>query len=53
MTGQAVRLLGGMALAVGLALPFMMPAIAGIATWKIVLGVLGAALFMAGSRHQP
>lgn len=38
--------------AIGLALPFMTPEIAGVATWKIVLGVVGLALFIAGSRRD-
>lgn len=46
-----LRIVTGLALALGLALPAMVPAIAGIATWKIVLGVLGAVLFAAGSRQ--
>ena len=50
MTHPAVRLASGLALALGLVLPFVVPTIAGIATWKVVLGVLGAALFIAGSR---
>ena len=52
MTRPIVRVLGGLAGAVGLSLPFMTPSIAGIATWKIVLGCVGAATFMAGSRRE-
>ncbi len=37
--------------AVGAAL-LLIPEIAGVATWKWVLGVIGLALFLAGSRKR-
>ena len=52
MTHPAVRLASGLALALGLVLPFVIPTIVGIATWKVVLGIAGAALFIAGSRAE-
>jgi len=45
-------MIAAVVIAIGLALPFTTPEIAGIATWKIVLGVVGLALFIAGSRKD-
>lgn len=50
MSPQSLRTISALAVAIGLALPFTTPAIGGVATWKIVLGVVGIALFIAGSR---
>lgn len=52
MAPQTLRMIAAVAIAIGLALPFMTPEIAGIATWKIVLGIVGLALFVAGSRRD-
>ncbi|MBM3773222.1 MAG: hypothetical protein FJW27_18430 [Acidimicrobiia bacterium] len=52
MSRQTLRMIAAVVIAIGLALPFTTPEIAGIATWKIVLGVVGLALFIAGSRKD-
>jgi hypothetical protein len=44
------NLLGGAVVAVALALPFVVPRIAGISTWKILLAMLGLAVFRYGDR---
>jgi hypothetical protein len=49
---QAVNLLGGLAAASLLSAPFVFPFVAGIATWKIILGVIGLWIFVtAGIRR--
>lgn len=53
MTKAVRRLTSAAAMALGLAGPFMVPTVAGVATWKIVLGALGAVLFGLGSRRDP
>ena len=53
MTRQAARLAAGLAVAVGIALPFIVPEMAGVATWKILLGIAGVVLYVAGSRAEP
>jgi hypothetical protein len=40
------NLLGGLAVAVLLSAPFIVPSIDGIATWKIIMGVAGLSLFV-------
>ena len=44
------NLVGGLAVAVVLALPFVVPRIAGIDTWKILLALAGLAIFRYGDR---
>jgi hypothetical protein len=41
-----MRLSGGFAVAVLLAAPFIVPTVAGIATWKIILGGAGLWIFV-------
>jgi len=41
-----VNLFGGLAVAVLLALPFVVPVVAGIATWKVILGIAGLWIFV-------
>jgi hypothetical protein len=43
---KAGNLLGGLALAVLLSAPFIVPSIAGIATWKIIMGMAGLWIFV-------
>jgi hypothetical protein len=43
---RASNLLAGLIVALLLSLPFIVPAVAGIATWKIILGVAGAWMFV-------
>lgn len=45
---KARNLAGGLVVAVLLTVPFVVPRIAGIDTWKIVLGLAGLALFVSG-----
>ncbi|MGE3509335.1 MAG: hypothetical protein AB7N65_10675 [Vicinamibacterales bacterium] len=52
MSPQTVRLLVATLVALGLALPFTTPEIAGIATWKIVLGIFGLFLYTSGGRRN-
>ena len=40
------NLLGGLVVAILLAAPFVVPSIAGIATWKIIMGVIGFVIFV-------
>jgi len=43
---------GGFAVALLLALPFIVPHVAGVATWKIEMGVIGLWIFVtAGVRR--
>jgi hypothetical protein len=46
------RLAAATAAAVTLALLAAVPEIGGISTWKIVLGAIGLALFVAGGRQK-
>jgi hypothetical protein len=49
---QTVNVLGGVAAALLVAAPFMFPFVAGIATWKIILGLIGLWIFVtAGIRR--
>ena len=43
-------MVGGLVVAVVLALPFVVPRIAGIDTWKILLAIAGLAVFRYGDR---
>jgi TRAP-type mannitol/chloroaromatic compound transport system permease large subunit len=43
---KAGNLLGGLAVAVLLSAPFIVPSVGGIATWKIIMGVAGLSLFV-------
>ena len=47
------NLLGGLAVAVAISTPFVVPTIAGISTWKYVLGVIGVALFVRAGMGRP
>jgi hypothetical protein len=47
----AARLLVAAALAAAVAVVFAVPAIWGVATWKWVLGVVGAWLFVTAGRR--
>jgi hypothetical protein len=40
------NLLGGLVVAILLAAPFVVPSIAGIATWKIIMGAIGLVIFV-------
>jgi hypothetical protein len=42
----ARNLVGGLVVALVLAAPFVVPAVAGISTWKILLGVMGLWVFV-------
>lgn len=53
MNRQTLRMFIAVLMAGGMALPFAVPEIAGVATWKIVLAALGLALFVAGGRIAP
>jgi hypothetical protein len=44
------NLLGGAIVAVVFALPFVVPRIGGIDTWKILLAIAGLAVFRYGDR---
>ena len=44
------NLIGGLAVAVVLALPFVVPRVGGIDTWKILLAIAGLAVFRYGDR---
>ena len=44
---RAANFVGAIAVAIILALPFIVPTIARIDTWKIVLGLAGMALFVS------
>lgn len=43
---KAKNIAGALAVAVGVALPFAVPVIGRIETWKIVLGIAGLILFV-------
>jgi len=44
---KARNFAGAIAVAVILSLPFIVPRVAGIDTWKIVLGLAGLAIFIS------
>jgi hypothetical protein len=48
--GRSRTLLGGLFVAVVLALPFVVPRIGGIDTWKILLALAGLVVFRYGDR---
>jgi hypothetical protein len=43
----------GLASAIVIAFVLAVPTVGRVSTWKIVLGLLGLALFVAGGRHRP
>jgi len=47
------NLIVGFAVAVLLAMPFIVPAIAGIDTWKYLLGAIGLWLFVRAGMSRP
>jgi ABC-type Fe3+ transport system permease subunit len=50
---RARNFAGAIAVVIALALPLIVPRIAGIDTWKIVLGIAGMTLFVgAGMRRD-
>jgi hypothetical protein len=46
------RIVPAVIIAAAIAMLLAVPEIAGVATWKWVLGVIGLALFRAGSRRR-
>jgi hypothetical protein len=50
MRQSSRNLIGGLAVAVVLALPFVVPRIGRIDTWKILLAILGLAVIRYGDR---
>ena len=48
----ARNLAGGLAVAVLLSAPFIFPFVAGIATWKIVLGAAGLFIFVRAGMER-
>jgi len=40
------NLIGGLAIAVLLSAPFIVPSVGGIATWKIIMGMAGLWIFV-------
>jgi len=51
---KARNFAGALAVSLLLAVPFIVPFVAGVATWKIVLGVAGLLLFVtAGMTSRP
>ena len=49
---KAANFIGALVVALLLALPFIVPTIARIDTWKIVLGLAGLALFVSAGRGR-
>ena len=49
---SARNLAGGLAVAVLLSAPFIFPFVGGIATWKIILGVMGLFIFVRAGMGQ-
>ncbi len=49
---QVRNVAGGLAVAVLLAAPFIVPTIAGIATWKYIMGALGLGIFVFGGMRR-
>jgi hypothetical protein len=43
---KAGNLVGGIVVAVLLSAPFIVPSVAGIATWKIIMGIAGLWIFV-------
>ena len=52
MTPPLRNVLTGLATAIVIAFVFAVPSIGRVSTWKVVLGLLGLALFVAGGRHR-
>ena len=50
---SARNLAGGLLVAVLLAVPFVVPVIAGIDTWKYLLGAVGMWLFVRAGMGRP
>jgi hypothetical protein len=46
------NVLTGLATAIVIAFVLAVPSIGRVSTWKIVLGLLGLALFVVGGRHR-
>ena len=46
------NVLTGLATAIVIAFVLAVPSIGGVGTWKIVLGLIGLALFVAGGRPR-
>ena len=49
---SARNLVGGLAVAVLLSAPFIFPFVAGIATWKIILGAAGLFIFVRAGMER-
>jgi len=52
MTRPLRNVLTGLATAIVIAFVLAVPSIERVSTWKIVLGLLGLALFVVGGRHR-
>ncbi len=52
MTPPLRNVLAGLATAVVIAFVLAVPRIGRVSTWKVVLGLLGLALFVVGGRHR-
>jgi hypothetical protein len=50
---KSQNLAGGLAVAVVLAAPFVVPTIAGISTWKYLLGAFGLWVFVRAGMSRP
>ena len=50
---SGVNLIGGITAAVAVATMLVVPSVAGIDTWKIVLGVVGLVLFFSAGTVKP
>jgi hypothetical protein len=52
MTPPLRNVVSGLATAIVIAFVLAVPAIGRVSTWKIVLGLLGVALFVSAGRHR-
>ena len=52
MTRPARNLAGGLAVAIVLAAPFIVPRVGTVETWKILLALAGLAVFRYGERAR-
>jgi ABC-type Fe3+ transport system permease subunit len=50
---QLRNLGGGILVAVLLAVPFVVPTVAGISTWKYLLGAIGLVVFVRAGMSRP
>ena len=50
---KLLNLAGGLLVAAAIALPFVIPVIAGIETWKYLLGAIGLWLFVRAGMSRP